>query len=289
MKSEEMSKFGPSNGLTVIIHTKNEERFIAQAISSVLDLASEILVVDMKSSDATVEIAKSMGAKIIYVDDFGFVEPARKIALSYASNDWILFLDADEIVSSSLASKIKQIIVQKDYDAVLIPFVTHMFGNRLYGSGWSLSRERHWRLFRLDKVLVSDMIHTPIKPVVGARELELPISEDFAIIHFNYIDWSHFFSKMNRYTSVHANEFFENGISPSVFRTIKRITRQIITRTFIDNSWRDGRLGFQLVSSMVIYELFIDFKLRQLNSVGSEKQIISIYEQIASDQNKNNN
>ncbi len=82
--------------LSVCLIVKNEERFLAQCLKSVRDLAHQIVVVDTGSTDRTVEIAKEHGAEVhpfTWSDDFS---AARNAALEHATGDWVLVLDADE-------------------------------------------------------------------------------------------------------------------------------------------------------------------------------------------------
>mgnify|MGYP005989397609 FL=1 len=94
--------------LTVIILTKNEEKHIARAIQSVHLIADSIVVVDSGSTDKTIQIAKKMGAKVLFNP---FVTQAKQFnwALEQlpANTDWIFRLDADEIVSPELAQSLE--------------------------------------------------------------------------------------------------------------------------------------------------------------------------------------
>lgn len=98
--------------LSVTIITLNEENNIAQAIESV-SFADEIILVDSHSTDRTVEIAKSYGA-IIYQHDFKGHGEQKNIAANFASNDWILNIDADERIDEQLQKEIKKIINQNN-------------------------------------------------------------------------------------------------------------------------------------------------------------------------------
>jgi glycosyltransferase involved in cell wall biosynthesis len=75
---------------------KNEEKYLARCLSSVNDVADEIVIVDTGSSDKTIEIAESFSAKIFHFDWVNDFSAARNFALSKCSGDWILYLDADE-------------------------------------------------------------------------------------------------------------------------------------------------------------------------------------------------
>jgi glycosyltransferase involved in cell wall biosynthesis len=82
----------------VVINTLNEERRLPYALRSVQDWVDEIVVVDMHSDDKTVEIAEAFGARIFTHERVGYADPARAFAFARATGDWILILDADELV-----------------------------------------------------------------------------------------------------------------------------------------------------------------------------------------------
>ncbi|MEM6806488.1 MAG: glycosyltransferase, partial [Bacteroidota bacterium] len=89
--------------ITVIIHTLNEEKHIGDCIRSVENFANEVLVCDMYSEDQTVEIAESLGAKIMFHERLRYADPARLAAIREAKHEWVFRLDADERMTPSLA------------------------------------------------------------------------------------------------------------------------------------------------------------------------------------------
>jgi glycosyltransferase involved in cell wall biosynthesis len=96
--------------ISLCMITRNEERFLEQCLNSVKDLANEIIIVDTGSYDKTKEIARKFNAKIIdfkWIDDFS---AARNESLKHATKDWILVLDADEVIDQENCEKIKEII-----------------------------------------------------------------------------------------------------------------------------------------------------------------------------------
>jgi glycosyltransferase involved in cell wall biosynthesis len=100
--------------LSVVLATFNEEENIADCLKSVRDIASEIVIIDGTSSDRTVEIARSYGAKVVVTDNPPIFHINKQKALEKAENDWILQLDADERVSPELSSEIKKVINMPD-------------------------------------------------------------------------------------------------------------------------------------------------------------------------------
>lgn len=170
--------------LSVVINTYNEEKNIQDCIKSVKDIAGEIVVVDMKSEDKTAVLAKGFGAKVYSIRQYGYVEPARNFAISKATGDWILILDADERVTRSLLKKIRLIIDKDECDIVQIPRKNIIFNKWIKHTFWW--PDYQMRLFKKGKVKWSDAIHT--QPEILGKVLALEPQKDNAIEHRN-IKW----------------------------------------------------------------------------------------------------
>src|SRR3989338_8592405 len=99
--------------LSVAIATYNEEKNIKRALSSVANLADEIVVVDGSSSDKTPQIAKALKAKIITTGNKQMFHINKNLAIDNCQGEWILLLDADESVSKPLSEEIKKVIDSK--------------------------------------------------------------------------------------------------------------------------------------------------------------------------------
>ena len=102
------------NKLSVVLATFNEEKNLPLCLQSVKDLADEIIVVDGTSKDKTVEIAKKFGAKVLVTSNPKNFHINKQKAIDLASNEWILQLDADELVSTELKEEIKGILEEKE-------------------------------------------------------------------------------------------------------------------------------------------------------------------------------
>lgn len=102
--------------LSTIIITKNEEKNIEECIKSV-SFSGQIIVVDNNSSDKTVEIARKNGAEVINVNLFNFSKQ-REAGLKNVKYDWILYLDADERITSQLKEEIEKVISDKNSQEV---------------------------------------------------------------------------------------------------------------------------------------------------------------------------
>jgi glycosyltransferase involved in cell wall biosynthesis len=99
-----------NNKLSVVLATRNEEANIGRCLESVKDIAGEIIIMDENSTDKTREIAESLGAKVYLEPHHDNFHITKQKALDKATGDWILQLDADEVVTPGLASQIKSAI-----------------------------------------------------------------------------------------------------------------------------------------------------------------------------------
>ncbi len=104
--------------LSVVLATKNEEKNIAACLESIKDIADEIIILDERSTDRTRSIAKSFGAKVYEVDHEEIFHVTKQKAIEKATSEWVLQLDADEIVSLELAQEIKSVINMNYEDIV---------------------------------------------------------------------------------------------------------------------------------------------------------------------------
>lgn len=100
--------------LSAAIATHNEEANIGDCLKSVQDLVDEIIIVDGKSDDKTIEIAKSFGAEITQIPNDLMFHNMKQKAFDLTTEEWVLYLDADERVSPKLADEIKKVITMSD-------------------------------------------------------------------------------------------------------------------------------------------------------------------------------
>lgn len=96
--------------LSVVLAVRNEEENIARCINSIKSIADEIIVVDEYSTDKTREIAEKLGAKVFEEKHHDIFHITKEKALDLANCDWILQLDADEVVTPKLAEEIKKLV-----------------------------------------------------------------------------------------------------------------------------------------------------------------------------------
>ena len=265
--------------ISVVINTLNEEKNLPYALRSVSAWADEIVVVDMYSDDKTVEIAKEYGAKVFFHERIAAVEGARQFAIEQASNEWILILDADEMVPEPLSRLLMDIVAQDKADVVSIPRLNYLLGASLLHTGWGPGQDKQNRLFKKNKLILSSTIHNFLKPHDDAIVYELAYEVGIAIVHFNYINSAQFVEKLNRYTTVEAQQAFERGEHSSYRTALWKMLKEFANRYFRKRGYLDGWRGFYLSLSMSFYRMVTFMKLKEIEVVGDAEKIRAIYRQ----------
>lgn len=170
--------------ISACVITKDEELNISKWIESIQSIADERIVIDTGSTDQTVKIAREAGARVIFFawqEDFS---AAKNFAVTQATGDWILFLDADEVFTAASLRLIPEYLAayhQKRIDAILckIRNIDADKGGRL------LQISHGIRIFRNAPGLqFTGSVHEQLKH--QARELEIGVAEDLEIIHTGY-------------------------------------------------------------------------------------------------------
>jgi len=245
--------------ISVVVNTLNEEKNLLRALTSVKDLADEIIVVDMYSSDKTVEIAEKFGAKVFLHKNIGYVEPARNYAISKAKKDWILILDADEEVTLKLSKKLQSIIKNPKADYFRIPRKNIIFGKWIKYSRWW--PDYNIRFFKRNAVSWTDEIHSiPLTQGIGA---DLEAKEDCAIIHYNYFSVEQYLERMNRYTTIQSEFLSKQGYKFIWKDLITKPAQEFLGRFFAGEGYKDGLHGLALALLQAFSEIVLYIKLWQ--------------------------
>jgi glycosyltransferase involved in cell wall biosynthesis len=121
------------NKLSVVIITKNEEKFIADAVKSAI-FADEVLVLDSGSTDRTCSISKKIGARVEWQNWLGF-GPQKNKAVELANNDWVFVLDADERITPKLQDEIISVLKNPQSSGYRIARLNNFFGKNIKTCG----------------------------------------------------------------------------------------------------------------------------------------------------------
>ncbi|MFZ2738215.1 MAG: glycosyltransferase family 2 protein [Burkholderiaceae bacterium] len=227
--------------LSVIVITKNEANNIAACLQSV-SFADQLVVLDSGSTDGTVEIARKMGAEVSQNNDWQGFGCQKNRALALARCDWVLSVDADEIVTPSLQALIRNALDQPEFEAYEFPRLSSYCGQYMHFSGWY--PDRITRLFKRNSAEFSDdLIH---EKVISSRKLGKLNSP---LLHEGFRDLAAVLDKVNRYSTDGAQLMFDRGKRSSLGKSIAHGFWAFFRTYVVQLGFLDGRRGVMLAIS----------------------------------------
>ena len=243
--------------ISAVINTLNEERNISDCILSLAPFVDEILICDMHSEDKTVEIAKSLGAKCVLTKRHPYVEPARKVAIENASNEWVLVLDADERMTENLGKKLRNIA--DSYEGVqVVKFwsLYWFFGDWVEHGGFFSG---NWpRFFRKETYLSNYsekelMVHKNFASLKGIKNT-LQLSKKYYIRHYAYNSVDSYVTKtVAKYSLIEASNYFDERIPFRASRLILNPAKEFFVRYLLKGGFRHGTRGLILSFLYSVY------------------------------------
>lgn len=228
--------------LTAIIPTYNEIDYIEDALKSIA-FVDEIIIIDSFSTDGTKEKAVELGCKVLdrKFDNFS---NQKNNAITFATGDWILFLDADERVSQKLQIEIQEAITSSKYSAYKLKF-PHFYMNRfLYHS-----ENRVLRLVKNNGVYFEGAVHEKLK-TTG----KIGILDNF-VIHYTYKGLLHYLKKKDSYAWFQAKMALEKNKKTNLFLLIFKPFYRFFHSYILKRGFLDGVPGLA-VAAIDAYGVF---------------------------------
>jgi (heptosyl)LPS beta-1,4-glucosyltransferase len=260
--------------ISVVISVVDQEVvFLPRALSSVKEIASEIIIIDMTSSDELFKTASGFRAKIYKHDIVPFVEVVRNFGISKAQGEWMLIMDPDEEVSDSLAKKLKEIVTKipqvyagstpqvDKADYYRLPRKNIIFGKWIKHSRWW--PDYNIRFFRKGNVSWNEVIHSI--PLTKGKGADLEEKESNAIVHYHYQSVDQYIERMNRYTNAQAKNLAKDGYKFNWRDLIKKPSDEFMSRYFQGEGYKDGLHGLALAGLQGFSEFVVYLKIWQLN------------------------
>ena len=244
--------------LSIAIITKNEEANLPLCLKSIA-FADQIVVVDSGSEDSTVKIAVEFGCDV-FVESFRGFGPQKQIAIDRCRHDWVLVLDADERIPDETATVIKKIVLNKEASSAgySFPRKNYFQGRWIRHMGWW--PDRVLRLFQKDSGRMAEAaVHESVIVSGQVRELNVPIE------HFTESSLNKILIKIERYSTLGAEEAFKEGRKASVWSAALRAELAFFQNYFLKLGFLDGRQGLVLAITDSVNKFFKYAKLSELN------------------------
>ncbi len=246
--------------ISLVVITRNAEEHIARCLKSV-PWAADIVVLDSGSTDATVSIAKNLGARVFKEEWRGF-GPQKRRAVELAQNDWILSLDADEALSDPALAELQRLMSgPRSHPAYALPRVSFHLGRWIWHGGWFPD----WQIRLFDRRQAnwsSDQIHEKVlSPSVG--RLSKPIQ------HWVFKDLADQVATNNRYSTLGAESLKSQGRAFWLFHLIVKPPVKFIETYLWKRGFLDGLPGL-IIAVGAAYSVFLKWaKLWELNKLKS--------------------
>ncbi len=241
--------------ISAVIIAFNEEKKIERCLRS-LNWVDEIVVVDSFSTDKTVDICRTRTAKVFQHPWPGSYAVQRNIANGHASHDWVLSLDADEIVTVGLRDEILGILTNGPLaDLYLVPRREFFGGKWIEAGGWYPQYKSNF--FRKSLGEWTSPVHE--KFVSRGKEgcLKNPL------LHDGYGDFELFMTKFNHYSSAEADGSFRQrkfSLMKVLFSPLERFFGRFIRH----RGYRDGMHGFYMAVVIAINYFLRELKIYEL-------------------------
>lgn len=185
--------------ITVTLLVKNGERCLKETLHALAHF-EEIIVYDTGSTDSSLTIAASFSNVTLHRGELVGFGSARNHVASLAKHDWILCIDADEVISSDLSREIRSLSLHSDC-VYAIPYHNYFNGKQIKWCGWY--PERHIRLYDRRRTAFSEaMVHEGVL-TEAVKEIVLK----YPVNHYSYGSISDFLTKMERYSTLFAEQY----------------------------------------------------------------------------------
>jgi len=244
--------------LSTVIMTFNEEAKIERCIRSVLEVSDEIIVLDSFSTDKTVEIAKSLGAKVIQHKFLGYIKQ-RELSISKASHNFVLALDADEFLSADLIHEINKIKINADADTYYLNRSNAINNYFLKHGSWF--PHRIIRLFFKDKVNCEG---NPPHDKISAKKNATSTKLNGLLLHHCNEDIHDRVTTLNNHSTIAAKHRFKQGKKTNYLRIIFKPTWKFIVEYFLRLGILDGFYGYLMAKTTAQYIYLRESKLMEL-------------------------
>ncbi len=248
--------------ISCVMIVKNAKSTIKDVLESLKEF-DDIVIYDNGSDDGTCEIIKNYNNVNLVIGEFLGFGPTKNKAATYAKNDWILSLDADEVLTSEFKNNLRNIKLDKSniYSIYRINFykktqIKHCWGNDIIV-----------RVYNKSETSFTDKkVHEKI--IEGNHTIE---SIDGKIIHYPYSTITDFITKLDRYSTIYADDNVGKK-SSSPLKAILNASFSFFKTYFIKRGFLDGYAGLVIAFSHMATNFYKYIKLYELNKEKNEQQ-----------------
>jgi len=229
----------PLQKISVVIIALNEEEHIQQCIQSCLPIADEVIVVDSKSTDQTVKLARDLGAVVVQKEWEGYGQH-KNYGVDLAHNDWILSIDADELLTPELQDEIRAMTLDKG-SLYWIRNRVNYCGYWVKHTEWKPSYKA--RLYHRDvRRWNHKIVHEALEGTEKVKRVELVEM----MWHYSYTSYEEHLQKTENYARLSALRWIEESYRPGPLKRLAGPSVRFIKSYIFQLGFLDGKLGYQI-------------------------------------------
>jgi (heptosyl)LPS beta-1,4-glucosyltransferase len=222
--------------ISTIIIAKNEADRITPTIASALSISTEVIVLDTGSTDETIAVARKAGARVKSVTWQGY-GPTKNYGHTLAKADWILSLDADEVISDRLKISISDIALSRG-EVYLMNRLVNYKNQDIYHSGWH--PDWVYRLFHREDSHWNDAsVHEKLVAMSPTKYIKL----DGLLHHHSYRSAEHFEEKIDQYARLTAEGWKAIGKKPPLVKRVLGAHWKYFKSYYLQQGYKDGVVG----------------------------------------------
>ncbi|WP_324675586.1 glycosyltransferase family 2 protein [Hymenobacter sp. GOD-10R] len=243
--------------LSVVIITYNEEHTIGRCLLALQDIADDVVVVDSFSTDRTVEICQEHNARVVQHQFEGYVEQ-KNFATTQAHHDYVLQLDADEVLTDALRDSIRQVKMNWLAAGYTLARLTNYCGTWVKHGGWY--PDRKLRLYdRRCGQWQGLLLHERYELYPNQQAINLKGD----LLHYSYDSVEQHVAQLNRFTSIAADELALRGkYQVTLFHLLLKPWWKFVHGYFLRLGFLDGFAGL-CIAGISAWGVFLKFaKLR---------------------------
>jgi len=223
--------------ISAVIITKNEEKNIARCLQSLNSVVNEIVVIDAYSTDKTVGIVEETGARVIQKEWEGYSQN-KNFGNNLAENDWILSIDADEVLSPVLITSIQELTLENS-KVYSFNRLNNYCGQWIKYSNWYPD----WKIRLFNKKQVTwagDFVHEKLTFTKNTTVVRLK----GLLYHYSYQNSEDHWQRIEKYAQLSAQQLFQDGKKATFVKLWLSPIARFVKTYFFKKGFLDGKAGW---------------------------------------------
>ena len=235
--------------ISAVLAIKDEVETYKKTLDSISGWVDEIVIADIGMEPELLRKVKKLPkVKVLpYTKPVPYIERIRQKIINKAKNEWILYVDPDEVFPSSLVKYLKENMDSYDYFTIARKNI--ILGHWMQHSRWWPDVQT--RFFKKTAVKWSTVIHS--RPKVLGKGHDVPYEDGLAIEHYNYLNYDQYLDKSRRYARAEAQGYIDRNENLTVLKGLKKGVSELMSRFYTDEGYKDGMHGFVMAFSQLMY------------------------------------